>query len=690
MAMRSVLNRLPPALRKRAYGLTSGGAAFKARRARARGLATNAEISPLQTKLAVGAGALTLGCVAGQTFFGSAEDFYDHRFVTEADPNALAEFYGNEDFMEIFCVFPFMVDFMMRSGYFDDNGHVHTFGLPPVISNMVVSMQFDEREEDDGNGETNTICFNKKERFKCSDSLFGNTLWEMVQNFGYATREDGKIEVYHYGQKWQGPFFIRLVFQMHARYVIYATEQHVNSPRFLAQDEDEDEEDDLVAQRHNIPKHLLGQFLDGLDVDVQAKLKESVEALQVARTSEEEAEVKQLLGTVRRLEGLVADLKSAKLKRAKTVSLPLQRRVTEGGPAPKLEGSARGFYQRALVRRATAVEEDIEDDDDMSQADGLAGTIAAALQHVESVAEEPGAIIRRLTAIEEVEAEELVVRNAIVRRLTAIEEANEEEEVAAPLRRSERSHGEVSPVLKRYSTLKRLYTSVVNNVNDDELALEFAEAGAELAATPVAPEVVEAAPEVVARTTTPVVSEIVSRVTAPVAVEAVVRTTTPVAPVATVAAEAREVVVEAAALEPESSVAALVRRVTAKIAEAVEARMEASPMESAAEAPVRHQTQLSLNFPGGYGYGYPPAPYAYPPQMPPQQYAQQPQMPPQQYAQQQYAQRPQGPPCPYYYAPPPPPGYWAPPGHQHLMMVPQGAYYPGAAVSTSSSASQTE
>ena len=39
--------------------------------------------------------------------------------------------------MEIFCVFPFMVDFMMRSGYFDDNGHVHTFGLPPIISNMV-------------------------------------------------------------------------------------------------------------------------------------------------------------------------------------------------------------------------------------------------------------------------------------------------------------------------------------------------------------------------------------------------------------------------------------------------------------------------------------------------------------------------------------------------------------------------
>jgi len=71
-------------------------------------------------------------------------------------PDAL-RFYGNEDFMEIFCVLPFMVDFMMRSGHFDDDGHVHTFGLPPIISDMVVSMQFDEREEEDADGETNTV-----------------------------------------------------------------------------------------------------------------------------------------------------------------------------------------------------------------------------------------------------------------------------------------------------------------------------------------------------------------------------------------------------------------------------------------------------------------------------------------------------------------------------------------------------
>ncbi len=577
MALRSVLNRLPAPLRKRAYGLTAGGAAYKARVMKSRGLVTASKpISPLQTKLAIGAGVVTVGCVAGQTFFGSEEHFYDHRFVTEADPNALAEFYGNEDFMEIFCVFPFMVDFMMRSGYFDDNGHVHTFGLPPIISNMVVSMQFDEREQEDESGEANTVCFNKKERFKCTDALFGNTLWEMVQNFGYATREDGKIEVYHYGQKWQGPFFIRLIFQMHARYVIWATEQHINSPRFLAQDEDE--EDDLVAQRHNIPKHLLGQFLDGLDVDVQAKLNTTLAALQQARSSEQEEEVKELLGTVQRLEGLVAELQAAKLKRAKTlVEAPLQRRVTEGGPSQKMGGSARGLYQRALVRRATAVEGEEEEDVLQRQTTDLSSTIEAALEEAEEA--EP-------------------VRTAIVRRLTAIEESMAED-VPAPL--------------KRHSTLnRRTITSIVNSEEDA-----------------AAPELIEAAREI----------EVVA--------------------------------------EDEGPVAALVRRVTEQMQEAVEAKTEASQASATeSEAPVRRKTQLSLHVPGyaPYGYGYPPHPYQYAP--PPQSYAQ----PPQQ------GQMPPPPPYPYYYAPPPPPhGYWAPP--HAPMTVPQGAYYPGATASSASSAS---
>ena len=225
------------------------------------------------------------------------------------------------------------------------------------------------------------------------------------------------------------------------------------------------------------------------------------------------------------------------------------------------------------------------------------------------------------------------VRTAIVRRLTAIEESMAED-VSAPL--------------KRHSTLnRRTITSIVNS-EEDAAAPELMEAAREIE--------VEAAPEVA------------------VAVEA---------------APAPEAVVEAAApvVEEEGPVAALVRRVTEQIQEAVEAKTEASPASATEpEAPVRRKTQLSFNFPGyaPYGYGYPPHPYQY---APPQPYAA---APPQ-------GQMPPPPPYPYYYAPPPPPhGYWAPP-HPGAMTVQQGAYYPGAsaptassASSVSSSASQTE
>merc|ERR1719487_1641356 len=265
------------------------------------------------------------------------------------------------------------------------------------------------------------------------------------------------------------------------------------------------------------------------------------------------------------------------------VEAPLQRRVTEGGPSQKMGGSARGLYQRALVRRATAVEGEDEEDDLQRQTTDLSSTIEAALE----------------------EAEEVVVpvRTAIVRRLTAIEDSMKEEEDEV-----------VSVPLKRHSTLnRRMITSIVNSEED---------------------------------------------------------------------AAAPEAVVE---VEEEGPVAALVRRVTEQIQEAVEAKTEASPASAAeSEAQVRRKTQLSFNFPGyaPYGYGSPPHPYQY---APPQPYAQ----PPQQ------GQMPPPPPYPYYYAPPPPPhGYWAPP--HAPMTVPQGAYYPGASAPTassasvSSSASQTE
>ena len=289
----------------------------------------------VKQKAAIGAGIFTGACIIGQSYYGSTHDFYDYRFITTADPNDLAEFYGNEDFMEIFCIFPFMVDFMMRSGHFDDSGHVHTFGLPPFISKMVVSMQFEDKEEND-----TTVCFNKKERFKCIDSLFGFTIWEMVQNFGYTQRDDNTSEVYHYGQSWYGPFFIRLLFHLHAAYVMYATEQHINSDKFLHRKEEE--EDLLLAQRHNIPLHLMNQFLDGLEMDIKNKLNSILKK----NSHSNDEEIDNLHKKVTQLETLVKELEHA--KQIRTTKLEKYKRHTPNG-------SVKEFYSRTLSRRASAL-----------------------------------------------------------------------------------------------------------------------------------------------------------------------------------------------------------------------------------------------------------------------------------------------------------------------------------------------
>ena len=156
---------------------------------------------------------------------------------------------------------------MMRGSFFDDEGTVHTWGLPGTL---LVSMEFDDREEEiagaDGETETVVAHFNKRERFQ--NVLFGHTLWDMVLNFGYNRRADGTCEVYHNGESFRGPFPIRLLFWLHGKYVIWATKKFINGNLF----ESEDLLDEKEAQRRNIPLHVFHGFLDQLAHDVEQEL----------------------------------------------------------------------------------------------------------------------------------------------------------------------------------------------------------------------------------------------------------------------------------------------------------------------------------------------------------------------------------------------------------------------------------
>jgi hypothetical protein len=150
-----------------------------------------------------------------------------------------------------------MVDLMMRNATFDDDGTIHAWGL--LGPSLEVSIDFDELE--------NLEWFNKKETFQDVAPAFlgGFTLWTMTQNFGYHLKDDGTCEVYHHGETFNGFFPIRLLFQIHSHYVIWATEKYINSPAFGV----EDKESDLEEQRHNIPLHVFKNFIERLHVEVE-------------------------------------------------------------------------------------------------------------------------------------------------------------------------------------------------------------------------------------------------------------------------------------------------------------------------------------------------------------------------------------------------------------------------------------
>jgi hypothetical protein len=207
--------------------------------------------------------------------YGHQRDFFEYRFIInddndddqhhKIDPDDLAAFYGGEEFMELFCVMPFMGTLMMRGGHFDEEGTVHTTGFPGT---MQVSMVFsDEMDADDGQ----TKWFNKRERFR--DVLFGSyTCWDMVTNFGFTRLDDGRIMVYHHGEYFTGRFppfslFARFIFGLHARWVAWATEHYLHHYAFRGSssaDDDDDRDDEEVQleeqARADMPLFLLTHY----------------------------------------------------------------------------------------------------------------------------------------------------------------------------------------------------------------------------------------------------------------------------------------------------------------------------------------------------------------------------------------------------------------------------------------------
>ena len=103
--------------------------------------------------LGIGSGLLLAGLHSAT---GSANDFYDYRFKSPKDADDLASFYGGEELMELYCIFPIVGQIMMRSATFDDTGGIKTQGFPGTMEvNMVFS---DDVNEDTGETDWCKLC----------------------------------------------------------------------------------------------------------------------------------------------------------------------------------------------------------------------------------------------------------------------------------------------------------------------------------------------------------------------------------------------------------------------------------------------------------------------------------------------------------------------------------------------------
>lgn len=193
-----------------------------------------------------------LWCTAGflgvnvliQQFYGSTTgEFFRYEFPLTVDPRKLADFYGSEEFLKVFCLTPAVENYFVRQAHFMDDGSNACTALNPLHGlpgELVSSINFRERIENfetkESPSEPDDISFfNKRERFIHQLHVFCMIpslaryiiLWDQYQNFGFYKLDDGTLKVHHYGESFYGPWPLRLAFVLHGRLVAQNTEQHL-------------------------------------------------------------------------------------------------------------------------------------------------------------------------------------------------------------------------------------------------------------------------------------------------------------------------------------------------------------------------------------------------------------------------------------------------------------------------------
>jgi len=224
------------------------------------------------------------GNICLQHFLGTQDEFFHGKFTTNKDAEALAEFYQAEDLLRIIAMHPIFFDLFMNKvepveGQPDEDGALlstEETGFNVKLFGMEVAFEIHQVEEETEDGDTQITSFMRHERFIDWVPilyLLGKKalLWDQTWTYGFKRLEDGNIEVYHHGEKFVGPWPIRLIVFFHQYYVLWACRRFINGENFGS--------DDLDAQQEElacIPLHAFKKLVGSLE----QKKKEEIEVMQ--------------------------------------------------------------------------------------------------------------------------------------------------------------------------------------------------------------------------------------------------------------------------------------------------------------------------------------------------------------------------------------------------------------------------
>eukprot|EP00930_Biecheleria_cincta_P053867 TRINITY_DN3965_c0_g1_i1.p1 TRINITY_DN3965_c0_g1~~TRINITY_DN3965_c0_g1_i1.p1 ORF type:complete len:386 (+),score=61.93 TRINITY_DN3965_c0_g1_i1:89-1246(+) len=213
--------------------------------------------------------ALWMGADILQHHFGTADNFFKGTFITDKDPNDLAEFYSAEDLLKIIAMHPILFDFFMNkvqpteAEVTEDTALLSTEETNFKAAGLGLDVSFEIiQQEDEVDGEEKVTSFMRHERFvdyfPILDLLgIKLVLWDQTWTYGFQRLTDGRVEVFHHGERFYGPWPIRMIIFLHQYYVLLGCESYINGDAFGTEDNEDRQQEQLSCT----PMHMFKEFV---------------------------------------------------------------------------------------------------------------------------------------------------------------------------------------------------------------------------------------------------------------------------------------------------------------------------------------------------------------------------------------------------------------------------------------------